>query len=275
MAPIITLLTDFGSDGPYVGAMKGAILSINPQATIVDLTHDVPPGDVFQGAFLLFSAISTFPADAIHLAVVDPGVGSNRRPIALQTERGMFVAPDNGLLSFVVGASGRSGAGSQSRAPEPYSLEDGQRVVHLLEPRFWRHPVSRTFHGRDIFAPVAAHLSLGAGLDDLGNAVDQILAFPLPHAVTTGPGEIVGEVVFVDRFGNLVTCIRDEDVQTSEVRVEIGGRTIDGLSLSYEEGAGLLAIFGSGGLLEIAVTNGSASRVLGAGVGTLVRVRAE
>ncbi len=272
MTPIIALLTDYGLEGPYVGALKGAILSINPQATIVDLTHLVAPGDVLHGAFLLASASAPFPVGTLYVAVVDPGVGTSRRPIALQTERGIFVGPDNGLFSHVLGGARRGRAMRKGTAPRLHPLQQGQRAVHLQEPRFWRQPVSRTFHGRDIFAPVAAHLSLGVPLDALGSGTDEVLAFSLPRAVVAKGGGIRGEVISADRFGNLITCIREEDLPTGAVRVEIAGNSIAGLSRSYAEGGGLLAIIGGDGLLEVALMNGSAAEALGAGVGTEVRV---
>ena len=161
---IITLLTDFGTADGYAGIMHGVILRINPQATVVDLCHDIPPQDVQAAAFVLATAYPYFPAETIHVAVVDPGVGSERRAIAVRTPRGTFVAPDNGLLSYIL-------------AREPVS-----EAVHLTEARYWLSPLSSTFHGRDLFAPVAAYLSLGVPLPEMGPALHDPVRFVLPEA---------------------------------------------------------------------------------------------
>lgn len=295
--PIVTLTTDFGNLDPYVGIMKGVILGLNPRARLVDLTHGVTPQQVRQASFLLGTSFRYFPPGTIHLAVVDPGVGGSRRALALQAGGYYFVAPDNGILSHALAALGlrrarpvdspapvearhaspAPGSGTQVDSPALTRLKKGIRAVSLTEPRFWLHPVSATFHGRDVFAPVAAHLSRGVPLEDLGEQVSSILLYPVSGARRHRDGTILGQVVHVDRFGNLVTDIREEDIPGGHLTVAIAGRVIRGLSPSYSsaragDGPALLAIIGSTGCLEVSVRNGSAQEVLGVGVGEPVVV---
>ncbi len=256
---LITLLTDFGIQDAYVGVMKGVILSVNPAARIVDLTHEVPPQDVIKGAFLLRSAAAYFPDGTVHVAVVDPGVGTERRPVVVVTKRAFLVGPDNGLLT-------------------PSAAVLGVREVRRLEQsEFFRHPVSQTFHGRDVFAPVAAHLAAGVSPDRLGPIAPalQPLCLPEPRREC---GAIHGEVLYVDRFGNLITNVPAAQLAAyppSAVCVSIAGVSIAAIASSYAavpRGAPL-AVIGSAGLLEIAVRDGNAAEELGAGVGTPITVR--
>jgi len=258
MSPVITLLTDFGLRDAYVGAMKGVILGINPKARIVDLTHEIEPQNVKQAAYLLKTAYHYFPAGSVHVAVVDPGVGTERRPIAARLGQWTFVAPDNGLLTYAI------------------QREDGPRVVEIVNPRYMLPGVSGTFHGRDIFAPAAARLSLGAPLSDLGPEVpDPVLLPPPPQPA----GDVYpGSVIHVDRFGNCITDIEEAPFRrwaTQAVTMEAGGRTIRGLAAAYGEAAPgeAVALFGSSGHLEMAVTMGSAQLVLGLHIGSAVLLR--
>lgn len=261
---IITLLTDFGLSDPYVAMMKGVILTLNPRAAIVDISHEVPPGDVMQAAFMLFHTYRYFPAGAIHVSVVDPGVGTGRRAVLLVTPDAFFLAPDNGLLSYIIGPGRGRKAGLRK-------LDSSFQAFSLDNRAFWRDDVSRTFHGRDIFAPVAAHLSLGVKPGELGERVDSLLALPVSYPRRASSGEMIGEVAYVDRFGNLITNIPSEMVPHGAT-VRIAGRDIKGLSSSYEAGEDLLAIAGSFGLLEIACKGGSASNALKIEVGSKVTV---
>lgn len=250
---IITLTTDFGP-GEYVAAMKGVILTINPQALIVDISHQVEPQDILGGAFVLAAATPHFPPNTIHVAVVDPGVGTGRRTLLVETPQARFLAPDNGLLGLAL-------EGKQCRAWE------------LTQPRYWRQAVSATFHGRDIFAPAAAHLSLGVSPQEMGRPVTEMVKALLPP-VEMSAGEVVrGQVVYVDRFGNLITNLRREHLPPGEVMVEVAGRTMRGLSTHYQTGAGLVAFMGSSGYLEIAAPNSSSARLLRVGRGVRVVVR--
>ena len=267
--PVITLTTDFGLQDPYAGLMKGVILRINPNAEIVDVTHGVTPQNILQGSFLLQHGIRYFPKDAIHVAVVDPGVGTNRRAVLLDTPEGRFLAPDNGLLTHVL----LHGLGRTSMDGGPVVLPDGWRAYHLTNAEYWLHPLSHTFHGRDIFAPVAAHLSTRVAPSDLGDEVDSLYCLPIskPHWRND---VLRGSVVHVDRFGNLVTDIPAALLTTDDsVRIEVGDTTVDVLSGSYAEAGGLLAIIGSFDTLEIAVKNGSAAVELGLGPTAPVTVR--
>jgi S-adenosyl-L-methionine hydrolase (adenosine-forming) len=270
--PPIVLTTDFGLADPYVGVMKGVILGINPQAAIIDLTHNIQPQNIEQAAFVLGASWSYFPQGAIHVAVVDPGVGTRRKAVLLVTPRASFLAPDNGVLSDVLAQHlDRPLAGAPVALPVP----PGCAAYQLAEPSFWRTQVSNTFHGRDIFAPVAAHLSRGAAPDALGPPVAELVYLPSPRPVREGR-QLRGEVVYTDHFGNLVTNIPESMAMVDGlVRVEIKGRGIDRLSRTYRDadaaGAGeLLALVGSHGYLEIALADGSAAMRLTAGTGEAV-----
>ena len=257
---IITLTTDFGYRDPFAGIMKGVVSAIDPAATIIDLTHGVAPQDVTGGALALAAAVDFFPGGAIHVAVVDPGVGGDRRPILLETDRACYVGPDNGLLSL---------AADRQRLV---------RIIHLSNPEYHLRPTSTTFHGRDVFAPVAAHVSAGVPLEKLGEAVESFEELRLPGSENQGHGRIRGEVVYIDGFGNLTTNIRREDLppfDPESVSVGIGDRTIRGLSTNYASaGTGnYLALINSWGLLEISRCDGNAQAGLGARVGTPVLVQ--
>lgn len=257
MGRVITLLTDFGTRDAYVAAMKGVILGICPEATIVDVTHEVPPQDVRAGAFLLAEAAPYFPEGTIHVAVVDPGVGSARRPIAAETARAHLVGPDNGIFQRFLRSA-------------PLC-----RAVEIANPHYRRPDVSSTFHGRDLFAPAAAHLARGVDLSELGPPVHTLAELELPRP-RQAPGLVEGEVIHVDRFGNLITNLESRDLGAVRA-VEVPGAFLSGLSRTYadvEPGA-LLALIGSGGLLEISVRDGSAAAALGAGRGARVAVRTE
>jgi hypothetical protein len=254
---VITLLSDFGTRDAYVAAMKGVILDICPEATIVDVTHEVPPQDVRAGAFLLAEAAPYFPEGTVHVAVVDPGVGSARRPIAVETAKAHLVGPDNGIFQRYLCA-----------APL-------RRAVEIASPRYRRPDVSSTFHGRDLFAPAAAHLARGLDLAELGPPARDLaaLALPLPRRA---PGLLEGEVIHVDRFGNLITNLESQDLGAVRA-VEVPGASLAGLARAYAdaEPGSLLALVGSGGLLEISMRDGSAAAALGAGRGARVAVRLE
>ena len=271
-SPIITLTTDFGLADPYVAAMKGVILNISPEATIVDISHAVHPQAIEQGAFLLAMAWPYFPSSSIHLAVVDPSVGTERRALALQTPTAVFVGPDNGVLSAALPDEVREAAWGTDQ-PAPVRPPKGCQAVALANEAYFRQPVSSTFHGRDVFAPVAAHISLGVPLEELGPPVEEVLAFAPFRARRQPDGSLRGRVIHIDVFGNLVTDVRCQDLQTERPTVEIGGRIIVGLRPSYEGGAEILAIVGSSGYLEIAVPKASAAELVGAALGMPLLVR--
>ncbi|MDM8000934.1 MAG: SAM-dependent chlorinase/fluorinase [Dehalococcoidia bacterium] len=266
--PIITLTSDFGLDDAYVGVMKGVILGINPDVTLVDICHTIEPQNIQQAAFVLSTAIPYFPQDTIHLVVVDPGVGGARRPIILETDRAIFVAPDNGVLSYVVHAasSKRISKPTLMRLPPPL------QAFEIAKPTYWHHPVSTTFHGRDIFAPIAAHISLGRPLEELGQSISSINVLPLPKPRTDARGNITGHVVHIDHFGNLITSIARGDLPPGSYSIRVAGHRIRSLSRSYEDGQGLLALIGSSGHLEIALKEGSAARLLGSKPGDEVHI---
>ena len=248
MQRIITLTTDFGARDGFVGMMKGVILSINPHATIIDITHDIAPQNIEQGAFLFANAFKYFPPDAIHVVIVDPGVGSARRPIAAREGEMFFVAPDNGVLSLALGSSAS--------------------VIHLDQPAYWLPRVSHTFHGRDIFAPIAAHLSLGVALESLGKPIADWVRLSHCTASWRAGNEIVGRVAHIDRFGNIITNIGAEmlaGIDYARIVVTLRGKTLTGVKSTYAmvaPGEPLL-LLSSSGHLEIAVRNGNAAQVLG------------
>ena len=256
---IITLLTDFGTQDAFVGVMKGIIKSLAPRADVIDLTHHVPMQDIQAGAFVLKTAYRYFPPGTIHLAVVDPGVGSERRPVAAKIGDFVYVCPDNGLLSHVLG---------EDTLTQAVILNNGQ--YHLPS-------VSRTFHGRDIFAPVAAHLANGVPLEAFGTPAETLQTFPLSVPFVFG-STLTCHILYADVFGNLFTDLTEEGVKigaTSRVVVGVGSTSIEGIVDSYSavpEGSPL-ALFGSSGHLEIAVRNGSARKQLGVNVGDRVTIR--
>jgi len=262
--PIVTFLSDFGLDDWFVGVVHGVLHEVCPEARIVDLTHAVAPGDVERAAFILEASAPDFPPGTIHLAVVDPGVGTSRRALAVKARGQLFVGPDNGLLDW--------------------ALAEPTAAVHALaDERFFRHPVSRTFHGRDVFAPVAAHLARGVPVESLGPPVRD------PHRLEREPcrldgGRLHGRVMFVDRFGNALTNLLAETVAASfpgvhegRLVVEAAGRRIGGIACSYGDApvGTLVAIIGSSGRLEIAEVGGHAASRFGLGAGDRVAVRLE
>ena len=272
-SPIVVFTTDFGLSDAYAGVMKGVALGINPNLRLIDLTHQILPQNVAQGSFLLGINHLFFPDDTIHVAVVDPGVGTDRRPVLLTTPCGTFVSPDNGLLSGVVDRY-------LEAVPEstgPVALPSELSAVHLTNPAYWRHPVSHTFHGRDIFTPVAAHLSLGVAPRDMGEPIDHLYYLPLPRPVSQGDA-ITGQVIYQDVYGNLVTNIPADNLPDVElVDVRIKGRSIVGLSRTFNDNLhvgedGLIALAGSHGYLEVALPNGSAADSLAGSEGETVTV---
>jgi len=276
--PLVTLTTDFGTADGYVGTMKGVILSIVPGAQLVDISHEIAPQNVRQAAYVLYTAVPFFPAHAVHVVVVDPGVGSARRPIAVRTPAGTFVGPDNGVFSYLM-------------ACEPVEV-----VVELAEPRYHMPQVSHTFHGRDIFSPVGAHLAAGVSINALGPPVHDPVVFPPPR-LEVGSGQISGEVLHADHFGNVITSIgllvwRGDELSFTpafgaagdgaevclnarEATVALPERDLSGVFRTYAQVARgeALALVGSEGHLEIAVREGNAAQALGLRPGDPVVLR--
>ena len=271
--PPIVLTTDFGAASPYAGVMHGVVLRINPSATVIDLTHQIQPQNVRQAAFILGVNYRFFPEGSIHVAVVDPGVGTGRKPLLVVTPAARFLAPDNGLLSFVLAGHLKEPPGQPGLAPLPPDCT----AYYLTNSRYWLSPVSHTFHGRDIFAPGAAHLSLGVSPDQLGQPAREMVWLPSPQP-TRRENKLSGEVVYADHFGNLVTNIPARELaEPGSLEVEIKGRRINHLSRTFhdrepEQADGLLALLGSHGYLEIAVADGSAAMILGVDTGEPVHV---
>jgi len=257
---LVTLTTDFGTTDPFVGIMKGVIAGRAPAATIIDITHGIPPHDVLAGALVLRHAVPYFSPGTIHVAVVDPGVGGARRPLCVETASGFLVGPDNGLLSL---------------AAPPAEV---RRIVHLTEERFFLTPRSATFHGRDVFAPVAAALAARTPASALGVEVPGMEALQLPPAVTEA-GAVRGQVIYIDRFGNLVTNVPEAALAAfprPELSITIRGVRVRGVATSYAAVAPgePVAVVNSWGLLEVAVREGSARAVVGAAVGDPLVVEA-
>jgi S-adenosylmethionine hydrolase len=277
MGAIITLTTDFGLSDGYVAAMKGVILGINPEAKLVDICHSIKPQNILQAAFVLGTAYPYFPKKTTHLVVVDPEVGTERQAIILKTPQGSFVAPNNGVLSYVV----------QQHLLEPVTdkgkvfLKTGLKpetevtAVAITNSKFWRSPVSPTFHGRDIFAPVAALLSLGFPLIEFGEPVTAVEMLPLSRPAIRPNDSLLGHIIHIDSFGNLITDIRSDDLRDKErgVEIEVGNRLISGLARTYAEGSGLVAVIGSNGYLEVSLRGGNASSLLDAKVGDEIRLK--
>jgi hypothetical protein len=263
---IITLTTDFGLDDPYVAIMKGVVLGIAPHATIVDYTHGVEPGNIPQAAHLLRSGCQYFPPGTVHVVVVDPGVGSDRRAVAIETPAWTFVGPDNGVLAL---------------ATQDAQQTWGQqvRMIELTNQRFWRSSLSATFHGRDLFAPIAAHIAAGVQFDTLGRPLDALVPAGMQVVQCLGDGLLRGQIVHIDRFGNCITNITRDDLAHYEIGeqvvVEIIDQQIAGLVRTYADAlpGRLTCLIGSGGNVEIAVPNGNAAAMLGVGIGDKLRVR--
>jgi S-adenosylmethionine hydrolase len=257
--PIIALLTDFGTKDHYAGTMKGVVLGLCPDVTLVDITHDIPPHDVLTGALELASASKYFPAGTIFLAVVDPGVGSARRGLIADTGDYRFVAPDNGVLTAVL------------REHKP------KRVVELTERRYARPTVSRTFEGRDRFAPAAAWLAKGTEATAMGRPVSSWLQLEIPEP-RVDETALIGEVLLVDRFGNLVSNIDrrlfDQFRHDGAISIAVDGQVIDRLVATYAEApaGSICALFGSSDHLELASNGGSAAAQLGLGRGATIRI---
>ncbi|HHT9113762.1 MAG: SAM-dependent chlorinase/fluorinase [Planctomycetes bacterium] len=270
---VITLLTDFGNQDAYVGIMKGVIAGINPFANIVDICHSIPPQDISTGAYLLYTSYKYFPKKTIHVAVVDPGVGSRRDIVCVETKDCFFLVPDNGLLSFIV----------QEERPKS--------IIRVTNSKYFLPSPSNTFHGRDVFAPIAAHLSLGVKPQQLGIKINQLEQLDIPKPVPKKAGQVEGQIIYIDRFGNLITNITKEYLikgaggQKPEVRSKkpdafekiskekilskcnimettIGKKRIVGLSKTYTDATPgePLVLTGSAGLLEVSINQGNAQR---------------
>ncbi len=259
---IITLTTDFGTSDVYVGVMKGVILSINPDVEIIDITHSVSPQDIYEAAFTIRAAYRYFPKDTIHVVVVDPGVGSERQPIVCQTDIAYFVCANNGVLSRVL----QDIETDDTNTPKSVVIENASYIL----PQ-----VSNTFHGRDIFSPVAAHLSLGVALSQFGAPIQDLVRFTVP-TIQTIDNTLTGQIIKIDSFGNLITNISEDtltafllsvsnDAEAVDFEIIAGNTSITKLNSFYAESeAGEpLAIIGSFGLLEIAINLGNAETVLG------------
>jgi S-adenosyl-L-methionine hydrolase (adenosine-forming) len=258
--PLITLTTDYGTSDHLVGVMKGVILSINPEVNIVDITHDVIAHDVLDGALTIGKAYRYFPSKTIHVVVVDPGVGTERRPILVASDQHYFVAPDNGVMSSV------------------YDQTEALYAWHITSEHYFRHPVSNTFHGRDIFAPVAAWLSKNWQTASFGEAITDFVRFAIPKPKANGKA-IKGSVLKVDRFGNLMTNVRPEDApalvaENGAFVIKVGNAEVKKMVQTFAQGEGKEAfgLIGSSGYLEICVNKGNAAKALGAGRGAEVTV---
>jgi S-adenosyl-L-methionine hydrolase (adenosine-forming) len=256
--PIITLTTDYGTNDHLVGTLKGVILKINPDATIVDITHNVAPYDLLDGALAIGAAYPYFPPRTIHVVVVDPGVGTDRRPLLVSGENQYFIAPDNGVLSLV------------------YEREQNIVVRHANVEHYYLQPLSKTFHGRDIFAPVAAWFSKGAQIASMGEEITDFKRFAMPRPKASD-GVSKGVVMRVDAFGNLVTNFRSEDLpetalQNGAVKFQVGNQAVTRLVHTFAQGGDgeAVAYVSSSGYIEIAVNKSNASRTLALGRGTPV-----
>ncbi len=276
--PPIVLLTDFGHTDAYVGMMRGVIASISPDVPVIDLTHGIGPQNVSHGAVVLADSRRYFPRHSIFVAVVDPGVGTDRSAILLDTPDGRYLAPDNGLLTLVCREYDHTFG--EVEASGSAVVPAAGRAWRLTNPAYWQHPVSATFHGRDVFAPIAAHLSRGVTPDMLGQPAATIIALSLPSPQPDG-NAIRGQVIYADAFGNLVTDVTAATLhrlvapeEKRAVTVNIAGHTIVGLSRTFHDppGDGLRALLGSHGRLEVVVVNGSAAAALGVKSGEPVMV---
>src|SRR5580704_4468147 len=256
--PLITLTTDFGTTDHFAGTMKGVILKIAPAAEIVDISHEVQPFEVTDGAFAIAQAYAYFPKKTIHVVVVDPGVGSTRRPLLAEMAGQYFIAPDNGVLSMIF---------ARERA----------KVRLIANDRYFLKPVSRTFHGRDVFAPVAAHLASGVPPAKFGKLIEDHLRLAFQQPTRTGKRAWTGSILKVDRFGNLITNLHIDEfpnIQTRPFELNIGLQIVTRMALTFTDGApgDLFVLVGSSGYLEVATNQGSAAKALGCGTGSPVEL---
>jgi len=255
----ISLLTDFGLDDNFVGVMKAVILKINPRAQILDICHAVSPQDIFGAAFLLSSAYAYFPRGTVHLVVVDPGVGSKRKGIIAKTRNYLFVAPDNGVLTLAL----------QKERP--------LKIVEIGNSKYFLKPVSSSFHGRDIFAPVSAHLSCGEGINDFGRSLSSYQKLEFPK-IKVNASSLTGKIIYIDHFGNLVSNIGKKEffnfVKTGKFKIAVKDKSIDRISGNYSQVRPLkpLALFDSFNFLEIAVNSHSAEKLLNAKKGMAIKI---
>ena len=271
MGAIITLTTDFGLADAYVAAMKGVILGINSDVRLVDICHTIAPQNISQAAFILNTTYRFFPHRTIHLVVVDPGVGSRRKAVILRTQEADFIAPDNGVLSYVI-ENYAKGKSIDNRQP----LDTGKvEAIEITNRQYWHPAVSPTFHGRDIFAPVAAHLSLGIPLTNFGEPLDSLAVLPLSKPRQEPDGTLVGSVLHIDNFGNLITNIKRQDLppKTTSITAAMKNELINGIVDTYAISDGLCALIGSSEYLEIALKDGNAGTYLNAAVGDAVKIR--
>jgi len=246
--PPITLITDFGLSDGYVGAMKGVIIDVLPWVQVVDITHDIEPQNIRQAAFVLYTVAPHFPECTVHLVVVDPGVGTDRRPIAVYTDSAVFVGPDNGVFSWI------------------YKTQTVREIRELTNPYYKRSQVSPTFHGRDLFAPFAAHIAAGVPAGSIGPVVGAPITFEIPDPKVQYDGSVKGDVIHIDSFGNIITNITEEMLpRGGHWTVEIAGLEVRAFRRAYayaREGQ-IFSLFGSQGFLEIAIRNGNAAQRLG------------
>ena len=260
--PVITLTTDFGANDHFVGTMKGVILDIVPDAQIIDICHSVQAFDVLDGALTISQAYSYFPTRTVHVVVIDPGVGTQRRPIVASSDKYHFVAPDNGVLSLV------------------YAREERMHVRHVTSHHYFLQPVSNTFHARDIFSPVAAYLAKEVESQKFGDEIEDYVRFNAPKPKALDQNRLRGVVLKVDRFGNLITNITPQDVPmlfadgAKRFKIMVGTREVTEVHNAYAEGAPgeIFGVLGSMGFLEIAVNRGAAAQLTGAGKGTDVNI---
>lgn len=258
MSPIITLTSDFGLQDHYVSAMKAVILGISPEARLIDVSHDIPAQDIMAGAWVIRNSAFLFPPESVHLVVVDPGVGTSRHPVILKVKDQYFVGPDNGIFSLF------------------YSEFDYQ-AYRLNNPKYWRDGVSRTFHGRDIFAPVAAHLSKGVSFDELGEPISDLVSYHWAVPIADKDG-LQGWVVHIDRFGNLITNISEslikDHIKKKKVKIYVGNTMLEKVVNTFgdvEEGEPA-AFIGSSGVLEIGINKGNAGRMLSVDKGAQISI---
>lgn len=256
--PLVTLTTDFGTSDHFVGVLKGVIAGIAPKARVVDITHEITPFEITEAAFVIAEAYRYFPKKTIHVIVVDPGVGSTRRPILAEMGGQYFVAPDNGVLSMIF-------------------AKEKPKVRHITAEKYFLKPVSRTFHGRDVFSPVAAHLAAGVLPTQFGKRIEDYLRLSLGQPTRTGKRVWTGAVLKVDRFGNLITNLHiDEflDIRTRPFELNVGLEKLTRLALTFSEGnpGDLFAIVGSSGYIEVAASQESAAKKLGCGTGSPVEL---
>lgn len=276
MSGVITLTTDFGINDGYIASLKGVILDINPSATVIDICNTIKPQNILQASYIINGVFSYFPEKSIHLVIIDPDVGSKRKAIILSVLSHYFIAPDNGVMSFILNRFIKSSKYNKSTgefAITRKKIPDNTEATAITNSLYWNKKISPVFHGRDIFAPVAAYLSSGLPASSFGASVHYLNTYNNLQPYKNSSGEIIGKIIHIDNFGNIITNIEARHLSRTHISVLVGGIVIHGINKYYAEKDDFIALLGSSDYLEVSLRNGNASAKLGVTIGDMAVVR--